>query len=410
MQSPAGTARQDAAPSDGPTPQPTGKASAERSPLTLVIAVVTLFVVIVGVSQAVIHAAGWDTAVSSVITLVAAGCGAAATLLVANRGRLGSLPLWMFVVAAIAVGVIVFLAWLSASPNVEFDGELTASTQSATHKFTAHAGDQYNVILTTPDDLHAHLRISNGLYDLDGVPQGGRLVVSDILIGGRWTIIVGSVNHSTGHYAVKVVHDTSRTLRVGDSIDGAAFTGPSFAKGYLLSVPQEERVYISLEPTDPANLAVQMKVLKKDGYVAANPRQDGGKLEVLQTLDPGTYVLGVRSNNGEPGSYRLVTAPNTPTGVSVPSTVPANTLVAVPSVVGEPQQQALGALVAAGVSPRAVDVCSHSVPRGVTRQVVEYDGDTERVLDDLGGVTDLGKSVPAGSQVVVKVGTGQPCA
>jgi hypothetical protein len=84
--------------------------------------------------------------------------------------------------------------------------------------------------------------------------------------------------------------------------------------------------------------------------------------------------------------------------------------VQLPHIVEISQQQALEELARVGLTARPISVCSHSVPAGIVRQVVQYDGGHELVLDDLKGVTDAGQVVAASTQLVLKVGTGEACA
>ena len=82
-----------------------------------------------------------------------------------------------------------------------------------------------------------------------------------------------------------------------------------------------------------------------------------------------------------------------------------------PDVFGLTVSEAEEKLSAAGLSPVLVDVCSSSVPEGHVRQVyVAGAGAQEKIVVDAPARRLPGTSVPAGSTVYVKVGTGVPCA
>jgi hypothetical protein len=91
--------------------------------------------------------------------------------------------------------------------------------------------------------------------------------------------------------------------------------------------------------------------------------------------------------------------------VGPPTTVAAQ-LVSLPDLFGAEATTAIGELQSLGLAVIAYDVCSGSVGAGEVRQIVYPDG-TELVGSD--GTTTAGSSVPIGSSVEVKIGTGTPC-
>jgi hypothetical protein len=130
---------------------------------------------------------------------------------------------------------------------------------------------------------------------------------------------------------------------------------------------------------------------------------------VFRTLPAGTYIVAVRSKSYEAGEYALAVSRMAPSGVVAERAVATGSLVPVPDVVQFPRKAALDTLIAVGFAPRAFDVCSGSVGAGEVRQILAVENGQEEIVVDLPGVTDAGRQLEAGTNLIVKVGTGEPC-
>lgn len=154
----------------------------------------------------------------------------------------------------------------------------------------------------------------------------------------------------------------------------------------------------------------------------------GAAVVVVQTTVPGTATTPTTTITDRiaPPAAVATSAPQptepatTPTTVAVqttpvtaPPTVPQTALVpppvGVPNVFGLAQSEAEVALVNAGYVPHFFRVCSGSVAEGEVRQVLWSDGANEFIVVDKQGVIPEQALLPPGSELSVKVGTGQPC-
>jgi hypothetical protein len=146
-------------------------------------------------------------------------------------------------------------------------------------------------------------------------------------------------------------------------------------------------------------LALSLVAISCTGVPAASPQP---------TAPPITDPAGTSTSSTLTGSPSTTSGVNTST-TGLPTTVPAPETVWLPNVFAFGHQEAISELQELGFAVISYDVCSSSVARGEVRQVVSRDGDEEMELVGSNGVTDAGTSVPFGSTIEVKIGTGAAC-
>jgi hypothetical protein len=399
----------DASPPNGGGTQPSddngdGNDNRGRS-IAVVIGIVALAVVVVGGARVLISSLGlsvpvWVDAASA--TAVALG-----GLLAAQRKNLIALPGWAFPLGLLVGAVLVVLAVIFQPDPGPFDGDLANGGRDS-RMINVDPGDRYTLVLDTSGGLKAELLLQRGTFHYAGTPAAdGTSRIDETLSAGRWRLSVIALDGTSGHFTVDIGHDAAQNLAVGDVVDDE-LVDDTDSNGYLFAVPTARKLYVNVHPTDPTDLPLDVVLLNGNGYVSAIPRQVGSDWQIFKQLRKGDYTFVVRSPEHRRGSYTLKLLADAPSGTPTETTVARSTLVEVPNVVRQPEPDALAALAGAGLSPAPIRVCSSSVGEGIVRQVVRAQSGPERIVVDLDGVHE--QQLPGGTQLVVKVGTGQPCA
>jgi hypothetical protein len=370
---------------------------------------VFLFIGVVVVSQALIAAAGWTTRVSVVLGVLSAGATAAGAFLLANRSQLSHVSILGFIAAFFAIAGIMVVAYLLKEDLLTHRGTFDKDNRVDEYEFSADAGE-YALVLDHSDELKAGLKLSYGIFDLPGTTlEDGRVMIRDILIDGTWSAEIRALENTNGDYKLKVISDDADDIGVEDTRDEEILADPTYSNSYVLELPKRQKVYLRVAPSAGDSASLALRVMKPNGFEVAIPRREGNNLVVFRTLPAGTYIVAVRSKSYEAGEYGLVVSRKAPSGVLAEPAVATGSLVPVPDVVQFPRQAALDTLIAAGFAPRAFEVCSGSVGAGEVRQVQAVENGQQETVVDLPGVTDAGQQLEAGTSLIVKVGTGEPC-
>ena len=403
---------------DTHTPETTGTAPApprppkQVAPIATMIGIVVLAILVLGVSAALINAAGWSTRMSHLITIVAAGATAALTLLVANKVLLKPLPWWAFPLAVIAIVAIVSLGYvwrrgrrsrLSRRPDRK---DARSAFRRNRQARAARSADPRRKRRTTrwTSSSHAESSIWRGRRS----PTARRVSTRRCraACGAR---SVRAKGDSIGHYEVRVVTDPAERLTLGHVIGRDDLVDPSDSNGYRFVLDGPRKVYLALQPIDPPDLPLEMTILKANGFPAARPRAVGVGWQTFQEFPPGKYVVSVRSPEGTTGSYSLSATTHAPEGTPTQTTVASSHVVAVPHVVGLPradaERQLFDAGLALAVDPRVQRVRA----AGVARQVVRFENQQAIEIDGLAGVVPAERQQRSGTEVVIKIGTGEAC-
>ena len=152
---------------------------------------------------------------------------------------------------------------------------------------------------------------------------------------------------------------------------------------------------------------IDIEVTGPLGFAAAA----GGPPLGFRVREVGSHFVLVRSVSTWRGSYEILLTNAVGSPPPPSTTTPPNGLQR--SLFGEDAIGARDELLGAGFAPRLIEVCSSSVGAGFVRQIVEEqfaeDEISELVIDDADGLTDAGRTISSGSNVVVKVSTGNAC-
>jgi hypothetical protein len=385
---------------------------ATRAPVDIAIAVLTLLTICITVVTAVVSFLGWTTRATTGIGAAAAVATALTAGLIPARKVLKDLPAWMFLVAPVLIGGVVVYAYFArdVTAGITRSGDITTKTTRADVPLSVTAGSRYVVMVTESNGLKAQLTLHHGAVRLYANPFGDDgLRIDQTLTGGIWTATVVGLDQSTGHWELNAISDAPERVHVGDTLDNEQLVDENDSNGYVLHLDRPEKLFISVAPVDPADMKLTVQVIKANGFLATPVRASGVKREAFGPFTAGTYVITVAATDHDSGSFSLSVGGRAP--ASTPSfTVPlSGTDVAVPHVVGQTEAQGDAALLAAGLAPRPIPVCSHSVPAGIVRQVVRVVGTQETIIDDLDGVHAGNATLPANTSLIVKVGNGQPC-
>jgi hypothetical protein len=383
----------------------------DSSGVGLAIAVVALVVVVVGVCLTVIAASGLTTPMENILKIAGGGLSTAIGLLVANKLLLKRLPKWAFVAAGLATAGILYVALvLMDEPGLRFTGELTEDTRAASHVFSTRPGQRVVVVLETSGGLEADLRVSRGRITASGsIGPDGLVRIDDTVPGGTWTAKVNAVGDSVGSYELRIDRDDASAVSVGDELTGEVLLEPEDSNGYQLELEEEQQVFLRVDDLAPADLDLDIKVYKSNGFPAALVDRVDDGWEVFQRFRAGRYVIVVEAPGAPSGRYTLHVRRDAPGDEPAPAGPPAEGLVAVPDVARVSQADAEEALLEAGFAPRSVPACSSSVPEGAVRQVVMLEGDGEIEVVGLDGVVPTASHLEAGTNLIVKIGTGLPC-
>jgi hypothetical protein len=383
----------------------------DSSGVGLAIAVVALVVVVVGVCLTVIATSGLTTPVENILKIAGGGLSTAVGLLVANKLLLKRLPKWAFVAAGVATAGILYVALVvTDEPGLRFTGELTEDTRAASHAFRTRPGQRVVVVLETSGGLEADLRVSRGRITASGsIGPDGLVRIDDTVPGGTWTAKVIAVGDSVGSYELRIDRDDPSAVSVGDELTGEVLLEPEDSNGYQLDIEKEQHVFLRVDDLAPTDLDLDIKVYKSNGFPAALVDRVDDGWEVFQRFRAGRYVIVVEAPESPSGRYTLHVRSDAPGDEPAPAGPPAEGLVAVPDVARVPQEDAEEALLEAGFAPRSVPVCSSSVPEGSVRQVVRLEGDGEIEVVGLDGVVPTVSHLEAGTNLIVKIGTGLPC-
>jgi hypothetical protein len=378
----------------------------------IAIAALTLLTICITGTTAIVGFLGWTTRASTGIGAAAVLATALTAGLIPARKYLEVLPTWVFLVAPILIAAVVVWAYFGrdVTAGTNRSGDFDATTTRANVPLTVSAGSRYVVTLTESGGLNAQLTLHHGAVRLYGSPFGGDgLRIDQTLTGGIWTATVESIGKSAGHWELNAISDVPERVNVGDTLDNEQLVDDNDSNGYVLRLERSQKLFISVAPVEPPDLKLTVQVIKANGFLAARLHASGMKREAFGPFAAGTYVITVSATDHGSGSFSLSVGGQAPS--STPSfTVPlTGTDVAVPHVVGRTEGQADAALLAAGLAPRSIPVCSHSVPGGIVRQVVRISGTEETIIDDLDGVHAGYARLPAGTALIVKVGNGQPC-
>jgi hypothetical protein len=383
----------------------------DNSGVRLATAVVALVAIVVGVCLTVIAASGLTTPMENILKVSAGGLSAAVGLLVANRLLLKRLPKWAFVAAGLATAGILYVALVVMDePGLRFSGRLTEETRAASHTFGTRPGQRVVAVLETSDGLEADLRLTRGRITASGsIGADGLVRIDDTVPGGTWTAKVIAVGDSVGSYELRIDRDDADAVAVGDELTGEVLLEPEDSNGYQLEIEEEQQVFLRVDDTAPADLDLDIKVYKSNGFPAALVEQVDDGWEVFQRFRADRYVIVVEAPGAPNGRYTLHLRRDAPGDEQAPAVPPDEGLVALPDVARASQADAEEALLEAGFAPRSVPVCSSSVPQGIVRQVVMLEGDGEMEVVGLDGVVPTVGRLEAGTDLIVKVGTGLPC-
>ena len=277
----------------------------------------------------------------------------------------------------------------------------------------------------------------------DTVPQRPQTSTSSLGLPRAGSYELSIVRNGDGRTEVR----TSLNLRLAqpivlDSTLSATLTRND-ADGYLL----EDVGGVDLEvATGPADIAVDVALTEPGGHVGAAGRpplaypavSNGPHFLLVKPVDDwmGWYQLTVRGRGSTTTTSSTSTTTTLPPTSTVPrstttttitttttttTTMPLSTTTTVQLTPGLPRSYygvdeviARDGLLAAGLSPRLITVCSGSVDAGLVRQIVEEevdeDGEIREIeLDGETGLTEAGEMLEPGTPVVVKISTGNPC-
>lgn len=373
------------------------------------LAVLAAFALAPLIIQAVINAAGWVTPVSNLNRVIIGTTAAAITAITARKALLaGGIGNWALVTIVVLVAGGVMAAWFLRGETSLFSGQLTESEPEFEHVLSADTGDRIVIVLETADGLVADLSLLRGRTTYDSIADSsGRNLIDQTLHGGQWIVRARAVDSTVGTYDLRIERQPGRPISLGSEIEGS-LTDNRDSDGFRFTLEQSQLVYVGVQPQDDLDLEVALRL---SGWAVANPAFKTGLWEIYRRLQPGEYMVLVRSPSGQLGDYSLSLLADAPPGTPTDTTLPSSVEVAVPpDLVGSPRTDAEASLGELGFAFASWDVCSSSVEEGVVRQIVREDPELgEIVIQDLDGMIGSESVQPADTNLVLKVSTGQPC-